>query len=93
MRRAAAIGGAGESTSERKPVRWRARSSVERQAGTTSTKRNSAALSSSSEEVRSIAFVSIALIGCRAVEGSAAASSDPTENSSRSSLASSMAAE
>ena len=36
-------------------VRWRARSSSERQAGTTSTKRNSAARSSSSSEANSIA--------------------------------------
>ena len=42
--RARRRGGGGSSTSPRKPVRWRARSSSERQAGTTSTKRNSAAL-------------------------------------------------
>ena len=59
------IGGGGVSTSPRKPVRWRARSSSVRQAGTTSTKRNSAALSSASEEARSIALSSIAFSGLR----------------------------
>ncbi len=59
------------STSPRKPVRWRARSSSERQAGTTSTKRNSAALSSASWEARSIARSSSALSGLRVGGGSA----------------------
>ncbi len=78
----------GSSTSSRKPVRWRARSSMLRQAGTTSTKRNSAALSSASAEARSIAFSSSAFSGLR-VDGMAAASLRPTANSSRSSAASS----
>ena len=46
IRIAAAIGGGASGTSSRKPSRCRARSSSERQAGTTSTNRNSAARSS-----------------------------------------------
>ena len=75
------IGGGGVPTSPRKPVRWRARSSRLRQAGTTSTKRNSAALSSASCEARSIAFSSIAFSGLR-VTGMAAASRLPMSCSS-----------
>ena len=59
-----------------------------RQAGTTSTKRNSAAFSSASEEARSIALSSSAFSGLRVV-GSAAASLRPTSNSSRSTAPSS----
>src|SRR3954454_13509823 len=84
IRIATPIGGGGVSTSDRKPVRWRARSSRLRHAGTTSTKRNSAALSSASEEARSIALSSITSSGLRVV-GRAAASRRPTSNSSRSS--------
>src|SRR3954454_7015714 len=82
------IVGGGEPTSSRNDVRWCARSSRLRHAGTTSTKRNSAALSSWSEEARSIAFSSIAFSGLR-VAGSASASLRPTASSSRSSAASS----
>ena len=57
IRIATATGGGGVSTSPRKPVRWRARSSSERHAGTTSTKRNSAAFSSASCEASSIALL------------------------------------
>ena len=53
-------------------MRWRARSSRLRQAGTTSTKRNSAAFSSASFEASSIAFSSAAFSGLRDVRGSAA---------------------
>src|SRR4051812_16665479 len=88
IRIATPIGGDGSSTSERNPVRWRARSSMLRQAGTTSTKRNSAALSSASEEARAIAFSSSAFSGVRG-DGIAAASLRPTSNSSCSSAASS----
>ncbi len=52
-------------------------SSQERQAGATSTKRNSAALSSASEEARSIARASTLRSGWRAAEGKAEASSRP----------------
>src|SRR3954449_12770346 len=76
--------GGGSVISPRKPVRWRARSSRLRVAGTTSTKRNSAALSSASEEARSIALSSIAFKGLRVV-GSALARRLPTSNNSRSS--------
>src|SRR3954453_9967493 len=84
---ATATGGGGSSTSPRKPVRWRARSSSERQAGTTSTKRNSAALSSASCAASSIALSSAALSGWRVGFGGAAASRVPTSWSSRSRLA------
>ena len=93
IRIATATGGGGVSTSPRKPVRWRARSSSERHAGTTSTKRNSAALSSASCEASSIAFSSAALSGLRVPGGSAAG--EPLGRpscSSRSSVASSMRA-
>ena len=63
IRIATCSGGGRSSTSSRKPVRWRARSSSERQAGTTSTKRNSAARSSASCEARSIALSSSAFSG------------------------------
>ena len=86
---AALIGGGGSPTSPRKPVRWRARSSRLRQAGTTSTKRNSAAFSSASLEASSIAFSSAAFSGLRDERGSAAASFSPTANSSCSSALSS----
>ena len=69
IRIATATGGGGVSTSPRKPVRWRARSSSERHAGTTSTKRNSAALSSASWEASAIAFSSAAAIGLRGAGG------------------------
>src|SRR4051812_23538461 len=78
MRIATCSGGERSSTSSRKPVRWRARSSRSRQAGTTSTKRNSAARSSASCEASSIARSSRTLSGWRAVPGSAAARSRPT---------------
>ena len=74
---ATATGGGGVSTSPRKPVRWRARSSSERQAGTTSTKRNSAAFSSASCEASSIAFSSAALSGLRVAAGSASVQPPP----------------
>src|SRR3954454_3767368 len=61
-----------------------------RQAGTTSTKRNSAALSSASREARSIALSSSALNGWRVFDGSALASREPTANSSSSSALSSI---
>src|SRR3954449_6775020 len=77
-------GGGGSETSPRKALRWRARSSRLRVAGTTSTKRNRAALSSASEEARSIALSSIAFKGLRVV-GSALARRLPTSNNSRSS--------
>src|SRR3954467_9464181 len=83
-RRMAACGDGGRSsTSPRKPVRWRARSSSDRHAGTTSTKRNSAALSSASEEARSIALSSSAFSGLRWL-GIAAASLAPISCSSAS---------
>ena len=86
------IGGGGVSTSPRKPVRWRARSSRFRQAGTTSTNRNSAAFSSASCEARSIAFSSIAFSGLR-VTGMAAARRLPTSYSSASRARSSTMSE
>ena len=55
------IGGGVSGTSSRKPMRWRARSSSDRHAGTTSTKRNSAARSSRSLEAISMARASSAL--------------------------------
>ena len=70
-------------------MRCRARSSRLRQAGTTSTKRNSAAFSSASFDASSIAFSSAAFSGLREVRGSAAASFSPTANSSCSSALSS----
>ena len=76
-------GGGGCSTSPRKPVRWRARSSRLRQAGTTSTNRNSAAFSSASAEARSIAFSSNAFSGFR-VTGIAAAEPRADGQSARS---------
>src|SRR5688500_12337581 len=85
---ATATGGGGVSTSPRKPVRWRARSSSERQAGTTSTKRNSAALSSASCDASSIALSSAALSGFRIPAGRSAASRRPTSNRRVSSCAS-----
>ena len=51
-------------------MRWRARSSSLRHAGTTSTKRNSAALSSASGEARSIALSSTAFSGLRVAAAS-----------------------
>ncbi len=81
-------GGGGSPTSSRNAVRCRARSSRLRQAGTTSTKRNSAAFNSASEEARSIALSSSTFSGLRVV-GNAAASRRPTSNSSRSSAPSS----
>ena len=71
---ATATGGGGSSTSPRKPDRWRARSSSERQAGTTSTKRNSAALSSASCAASSIALSSAAFSGWREERGRSSAS-------------------
>ena len=76
--------GGRSSTSSRKPLRWRARSSSERQAGTTSTKRNRAARISASCEARSIALSSIAFSGLRLAPGSAAARSRPTARMSAS---------
>src|SRR3954463_3411311 len=70
--------GGRSSTSSRNPVRWRARSSSERHAGTTSTKRKSAARSSASWEASSIALSSSARSGLPRVLGSAAARSRPT---------------
>ena len=64
-------------------MRWRARSSSDRQAGTTSTNRNSAALSSASWAARSIALLSNAFSGLR-VTGIARASRAPTSCSSAS---------
>src|SRR3954452_14325277 len=69
IRIATASGGGRSSTSSRKPVRWRARSSRSRQAGTTSTKRNSAARSSASCEASSIARSSMTFIGCGPCRG------------------------
>ena len=89
IRIATATGGGGSSTSPRKPVRWRARSSSERQAGTTSTKRNSAALSSASCDASSIALSSAAASGLRARRAARRPARRPTSNSSRSSVASS----
>ena len=89
IRIATAIGGGGSSTSRRKPVRCVARSSRLRQAGTTSTKRNSAALSSASREARSIALSSSAFSGRRADEGRPFHRRLPTSFSSRSSSVSS----
>ena len=87
MRIATCSDGGRSSTSSRKPLRWRARSSSERQAGTTSTKRNSAARRSASCEARSIALSSIAFSGLRLVPGSAAARSRPTATMSASEAA------
>ena len=75
------VGGV-SGTSSRKPVRWRARSSSERQAGTTSTNLNSAARSSRSPDAISIARASSARTGWREVDGNEAASSVPTRRSS-----------
>ena len=74
-RRAAA---AARRPRRRNALRWRARSSSERQAGTTSTKRNSAARSSASRDARSIALSSSALSGWRIADGNESASSRPT---------------
>jgi hypothetical protein len=79
--------GGGTSTSPRNPVRCRARSSSERQAGTTSTNRNSAALSSASWEANSIAFSSAAFSGFRLAAGIAFQSRRPTTASRSSSVA------
>ena len=73
-------------------MRWRARSSRLRQAGTTSTNRNSAAFSSASADARSIAFSSNAFSGFR-VTGIAAPSWRPTACSSVSSARSSTMSE
>ena len=75
---AAESGGGVSGTSSRKLVRWRARSSSERHAGTTSTNRNSAARSSRSLEASSIARASSALTGWRELDGNARHSSAPT---------------
>ena len=77
MRIATSSGCGRSSTSPEKALRCRARSSSERQAGTTSTNRNSAARSSASRDASSIAFSSRALIGCRAWDGYASASRAP----------------
>src|SRR5215217_9051214 len=78
IRIATEIGGGGSSTSRRNPVRWRARSSRLRQAGTTSTKRKRAALSSASRDAKSIALSSSAFSGRRDEDGIAFASRSPT---------------
>src|SRR5688500_14734272 len=66
---AASSGAGGWCTSSKYCPRWLASSAGERQAGVTSTRRNSAARSASSREVSSIARWSSARIGWRAGEG------------------------
>ncbi len=87
IRIAARSEGGWSPTSSRKPVRCAARSSSERHAGTTSTKRNSAARSSSSCAARSIARSSSALSGWPRWDGNASCSARPTRWISASSVA------
>src|SRR4051794_14469406 len=77
MRIATSSEGERSSTSSRYSVRCRARSSSDRVAGVTSTKRNSAAFSSASREASSIALSSSARSGFRARFGKASFSRRP----------------
>src|SRR3954462_9227069 len=77
IRIATSIDGGRSSTSSRYSVRCRARSSSERVAGVTSTRRNSAARNSASREANSIALSSSARSGLRDRFGNASSSRRP----------------
>ena len=78
---AAAIGGGGLVDLPRKPIRWRARSSSELQAGATSTNRNSAALAPDRRTPAPSRAHRRRAAGGATPHGNAAASSRPTAGS------------